>query len=644
MRTDIILNQLFEAGAAIPVEELAHLNNISPRTVRNEIRNLNDIGRTNGFKVITKRNTGYLLVVEDYNLFLNYYTPTLSKVDVNNVEQRIIYIQLMLFLADDYLKINDIAERLEISRSTVIKDLERVSKQLEDYGLHLEKKAHYGIKVIGEELNHRKALSKILGISKNQLTRSPSYIEFRNTINLSGLKNELIERIQHYKLNISDMAFKNTLKHIEILAFRISKKNYINKIELNHISYEEYCKSPYFQLSRDICKYLAREHLIEIPEKEVIYLSEHLLANTFADDFDNKQKKEFEYKIVQILKIIDQDFKTSFAEDKELISGLCLHIIPLLRRLDLNMKLENPIIDDVYIRYGYAFNIAIYFVNFLSKNYKLKITKDEIGYIALYFAASLEKQKQNSLMKFKRIAVICSTGGGSAYLIKIKLESIFKDAQIDTASTINLNKVIYGDYDLIITTIPIKLEDITIPVVHITHVLDEWEIKNIDEILSLKYEQSSESSTTYSNDQALVNLFKEDLFIIEHKERNYIDFLEQQCNKLFEKGYALANFPRYVLEREAKMTTIYKNGVAGPHPIKMGAKKDCISVSIFKEPVIYKENQVQIVFLINLKKGHLSLHKEISRMLLQIMNSKRIRNDIIGAKNFLQFIHIIKSL
>lgn len=140
MRTDIILNQLFEAGAAIPVEELAHLNNISPRTVRNEIRNLNDIGRTNGFKVITKRNTGYLLVVEDYNLFLNYYTPTLSKVDVNNVEQRIIYIQLMLFLADDYLKINDIAERLEISRSTVIKDLERVSKQLEDYGLHLEKK------------------------------------------------------------------------------------------------------------------------------------------------------------------------------------------------------------------------------------------------------------------------------------------------------------------------------------------------------------------------------------------------------------------------------------------------------------------------------------------------------------------------
>ena len=47
------------------------------------------------------------------------------------------------------------------------------------------------------------------------------------------------------------------------------------------------------------------------------------------------------------------------------------------------------------------------------------------------------------------------------------------------------------------------------------------------------------------------------------------------------KGYANDHFTELVLERENRFATIYKNGVAGPHPMVFEAKKDSISVAGF---------------------------------------------------------------
>ena len=44
----------------------------------------------------------------------------------------------------------------------------------------------------------------------------------------------------------------------------------------------------------------------------------------------------------------------------------------------------------------------------------------------------MEKEKQGKLLSYNRIGIVCSSGGGSAYMIKIQIESLFPQAEVQT--------------------------------------------------------------------------------------------------------------------------------------------------------------------------------------------------------------------
>ena len=99
-----------------------------------------------------------------------------------------------------------------------------------------------------------------------------------------------------------------------------------------------------------------------------------------------------------------------------------------------------------------------------------------------------------------------------------------------------------------------------------------------------------------------------------------------------------------VLKRELSMTTIYGEGVAGPHAIEMGAIRECIDVIILEQGITYQGKKVKVIFLINLNKGHLNLHKQISRLMLKIMADATILKSIEEAQDYKAFIKQIKRI
>lgn len=80
------------------------------------------------------------------------------------------------------------------------------------------------------------------------------------------------------------------------------------------------------------------------------------------------------------------------------------------------------------------FNIAIQFCDILHEKYNVEFTFDEIGFVAMHFAAHMVKEKQLKLQSYNKICVICSSGGGSAYMIKMQLESVFPKSEVKTFS------------------------------------------------------------------------------------------------------------------------------------------------------------------------------------------------------------------
>lgn len=107
---------------------------------------------------------------------------------------------------------------------------------------------------------------------------------------------------------------------------------------------------------------------------------------------------------------------------------------------------------------------------------------------------------------------------------------------------------------------------------------------------------------------------------------------------MIEKELATEGFTELVLEREKRFSTIYKNGVAGPHPMILNAKVDSIGVTILEESIEWKDRTVQIIFLINLRQGHLFLHKEISRLLFYLIDNEIARERFLECGSFEQFI------
>ena len=61
----------------------------------------------------------------------------------------------ILLLADDYRKLDDIADELWISRSTIDRLFKDVKETFERYHLKIVSKPFYGIRLEGNELNKR---------------------------------------------------------------------------------------------------------------------------------------------------------------------------------------------------------------------------------------------------------------------------------------------------------------------------------------------------------------------------------------------------------------------------------------------------------------------------------------------------------
>ncbi|MFP7335638.1 PRD domain-containing protein [Shouchella clausii] len=628
MRVKILIDILKKSDRTISKTFLAKRMNLSESSIRNLIREVNGIGFSNGFQVELIKGEGYYLSIIDKEKFDEYIKyKEKPEYYVYNTKQRLEIILFNIFQMEGYFTFEQVAEKLKVSRTTIVRDFKKVEKKLNEYDLTLEKKAHYGLKITGQEKNYRRAFSEFVLTPNLSLEPAQEFNKFLRSFNRTELSSLLSKALVEKGLKMSDVALDNILNHITILIYRVCKHNFIS----NKTIVENYDKA-YYEIAIRITTWIEKQFDISLPESEKSLLSAHIAGKATAGNLGETSRQGLLEKIETILKQIDKEFLTEFMRDEELKEALLLHMFPLLNRMHNNLLLDNPIIDEIYRKYANVFPIAFRFSELVEKDYNLKLTIDEVGYLALHFAAFFERLKFKTLDKFKRIVVICSTGGGSAHLLRLQLESIFPKAIIVTSSANEIHRFKDELPDLFLTTIPIEKSFENVPVIHIKHWLDDDQINRIKETVSL----SLGSNDVPNSNLNLIDLFSE-RFYYKNDTRDYEKLLIKLSQDLTLYEFAPKDFDHSVIERENKFPTIYKNGVAGPHALKLNAIKNAVSVAVYDKPFEWQGRNVQIVFLINLQQGHLFLHKEISRLLLHIMEDKHALEKLTNAQDFGQF-------
>lgn len=135
-------------------EELRLQLDVSAQTLAKSIEQLNDI--LDGDATITQQGAFLQLQVYDYARLETILAGSLRKAsDFNSASKRVAYLLKRLLQSSSALVIDDLADEIGVSRSTINKDLKTAKALARTYSVMIQGKPNHGIQAVGTELNLR---------------------------------------------------------------------------------------------------------------------------------------------------------------------------------------------------------------------------------------------------------------------------------------------------------------------------------------------------------------------------------------------------------------------------------------------------------------------------------------------------------
>lgn len=628
MRLCHIMNDLLEAKDYLSLDHFIKTYEVSKRTIQNDLSYLMQMSSRKGYQLHMRRGRGYLLEVTNREL-LNDFIKSLESDRLIDTKDRNKSIAVYLAMQSDYVSMDKVAETFQISKTSVKKEMREVEELLESFHLQLEKKSHYGIRLIGAAHDCKQMLADFF-FENNPFLENAMQDILKDFAQVNSL---LVNQIEKEDLNINYNELKNVIVWLQITVFyariHVEKQMFMTSKPVNAIQRIAWKMKEMMEACFDIA--ISAESLQEM---EVV-LRLNVRAKQPTVSFSDQLRQDVDLFLLDI----DKLYNTAFSEDQDFKESLLTHVSLLIERLHQKISYKNTLIKEICIRYPMIFNIAIRFSDMLKEKYNVEVTHDEAGFIATHFAAHMERERKSRILRFNRIGVVCSSGGGSAYLIKLQIESLFSQADVETFSFLQMDELERYHPDLIFTIMPLD-RDFVAPVIYIKELLDDLDLMRIRQVL--QYDNCDSLSIADANSY-LYSIFDRHFFQI-RKSDDYPALLQEMAQQIEESGYGGEHYAQYVMERESYMSTIYMNGVCIPHPIEICANRNLISVCILEEPICYEDKQASIIFMVSLTKEDYEVHKDITKKLYQLMNDEKRLQRVLRNRTLEELLIVMKEL
>jgi lichenan operon transcriptional antiterminator len=632
-----ILRELMGAESPLTSEHLAKVNQVTSRTARSDIKELDAILSKFGAEIKSVRGTGYELIIQDDQL----YRKLLSEVFLedyclqenlpNLPEERVQFLIKRLLLTEGYIKLEELADELYISKSTIQNDLRDVKKIFKQYDLTLEKRPNFGLKLLGNEFKLRYCMSEYL-INRKQI--EVDSINARVSIlpeeEMVAIRLIILEQIQDHHITMSDIALSNLIIHVTIACKRIQNANYVSFVpqELKDIVKEK----EYLVATKIVQKVNERLQVV-FPKTEIAYIAIHLLGNKIMTETIINEKEihklvgeEMFHLTTTILETIENKLSLGISQDKEFIMGMSLHLKPAINRFRYGMNLRNPLLDAIKSNYPVAFEAGIIAGMVLKQEKDIDIHENEIGYLALHIGAAVERRKMDN--QPKRCIIVCSSGVGSAQLLYYKLQAKFRSRLdiVGTTEYYKLSQVPLSSLDFIVSTIPIK-DPLPIPVIQVNTILGDNDFGNIERIL-------------FESPGPKLEFLKEELVFLQQEHETKEEVLHFLADKLRDLQLVEETFLDSVFEREALSPTCFGNLVAIPHPITPQTDETFWAMCTLQKPIAWEDKRVQIVCLLCVEKNSTSDFRKMYELLVSVIDDSNKVQQLLKCKTYKDFINV----
>lgn len=628
-----ILNNLIK-GKKYTFKLISEEYGVSDRAARYYIDNIDYMLKILGYKV-TERDRNTIFIEKNQN-FKSLY-EVLEKSGKLSVEDRKIILKLILFFDEKGLNITKICEELEVSRTTVKKDIKRLSSELEKEEIKLFYKNDKGYMLVG---NTRELLIKKVELleevliflnGKNNLKVFKTHVlnyfyKYIKEESIENTKEFILEIKKMMQLNINEESYSKIFSYVLVLLN--SHKVYENDRDMISRKFlvhtDEYAKIENILKKISGEKKLKSEVLIEITD---------LITGININNFKNNSFEDWineELIIKKMISKVSKIVKIDLTRDEILYDGLLYHIKPAMYRIKNNISITNSVFKELILAKDPILDVVSQGVKEIERIFEMKFPEDEIALMGFHIKSSIER---NTSEKTKRVILICGLGYGSSKVLEQSLKENYNLDIVDVLPYYLIEDFVpnYKNTDLILSTV--ELEDkYGIPVIKINPLLKEEDFillskygirKSSTKISMKKLIEVIENNTDIENRNKLVGDLKRelenkviddlsDVGAVLGKMLNYnnVKFLEKvedwkeaiiEAGNILEKnGIVKKEYIKEMIKIVEKHGAyiVIEEGLAIPHAeISENVLKSGISLLVVKEKVFFPNGKGANIFL-----------------------------------------------
>ncbi len=672
--TEILEKLILSNSKSMEVKKLITTYRISLKTLRTDVNEINDFlleAKMSPTKLNEKEKLILLekdiMKIQDRLNHMDTYSYKMSR------EERQIYIIAELLMSQDYITMQNLAKKLNVSRNTILNDFETVKDYCLAFNVNVLMKSSKGIKIECDQKDRNNLLMQIFHDLEDDYMEKSFFHQLIQRklgmkIPLEMIKEDLREYMEQQHMLVSDRVFS----YVSIYLFVILNR----KINKKRRTVEKLTGDT---ASDNLLNWFADKYEVSINKNDVKDFGRYMKQHDFNISSEQKEINDVELYgiIVYFLQMVGEDIECSLQSDTVLIESLLEHIRTLKNWEDYDF--EMPLSDELPIPKEILEKTIEKNSIILERYLGYPLTKEMKESIMIHICAAFVRNLE--YLNLLEVLIVCpgSMATGKYLEAQVKNYFDFRVAAVipsrDVEEFLKSNKI-----DFVISTVNVRSE--SVPCVKVQAQLTMNDINAIQNIAFLlgRKENKSENESRYVEQNFLdvmktflekLDASKRDEFfdevyalmetkiqstgksilaqmldpskiMIKQEKITWEQGILQAADILEKKGCVGSDYGKKTVEnvKEYGDYIIISKGIALAHVGKKEAHvyKDGLSLVMCPEGIEFTEgNIVYLVFCFAVaeEKDYLKLFQEI----IALGKTQKKMKDILQQKNVVSLYH-----
>ena len=672
--TEILEKLILSNSKSMEVKKLITTYRISLKTLRTDVNEINDFlleAKMSPTKLNEKEKLILLekdiMKIQDRLNHMDTYSYKMSR------EERQIYIIAELLMSQDYITMQNLAKKLNVSRNTILNDFETVKDYCLAFNVNVLMKSSKGIKIECDQKDRNNLLMQIFHDLEDDYMEKSFFHQLIQRklgmkIPLEMIKEDLREYMEQQHKLVSDRVFS----YVSIYLFVILNR----KINKKRRTVEKLTGDT---ASDNLLNWFADKYEVSINKNDVKDFGRYMKQHDFNISSEQKEINDVELYgiIVYFLQMVGEDIECSLQSDTVLIESLLEHIRTLKNWEDYDF--EMPLSDELPIPKEILEKTIEKNSIILERYLGYPLTKEMKESIMIHICAAFVRNLE--YLNLLEVLIVCpgSMATGKYLEAQVKNYFDFRVAAVipsrDVEEFLKSNKI-----DFVISTVNVRSE--SVPCVKVQAQLTMNDINAIQNIAFLlgRKENKSENESRYVEQNFLdvmktflekLDASKRDEFfdevyalmetkiqstgksilaqmldpskiMIKQEKITWEQGILQAADILEKKGCVGSDYGKKAVEnvKEYGDYIIISKGIALAHAGKKEAHvyKDGLSLVMCPEGIEFTEgNIVYLVFCFAVaeEKDYLKLFQEI----IALGKTQKKMKDILQQKNVVSLYH-----